>query len=193
MDPSHFAISTSSPPNAPQSGNAKSPRDFTPAIAAAGIVSFLRDERCWTNNELKELGRFIIEKSGGNAMGKRQSTSHGTREVVINFFAKRFKTDSGPTPLLTSDQTAQSLTRTLREDSGVVDLSLQLDKKQTLDISYAVLGKRVTSNIMAETLGRGSPVSDFSYDVVNKICQSKGQDFTIREFLDLLRLPDSPA
>lgn len=162
---------------------------ITPAIAAAGIVSFLRDEECWC--ELKELGRFIVEKSGGNAMGKRQSTSHGTREVVINFFAERFKTGSGPTPLLTSDQIAQSLTRTLRDDSGIVDLSRQLDKEQTLDISPAVLGKRLTSNLMAETIGRGSQVRDFSYSVIRTICRSKSQDFTIREFLDLLRLPDS--
>ena len=193
MDPGHLSIPTqySSPPEAPKSGNAKFPREYTPAIAAAGIVRFLRDEERWTDDELKELGQFIIEESGGNAVGKRQSTSPGTREVLINFFAERFKTDSGPTPPLTSDQIDQSLSGTLLHNSGIVDLSMQLDKEQTLDISNAVLGTIVTSNLMAETIGRGSQVGDYSYAVIKKICQCKSQDFTIREFLDLLSLPDS--
>lgn len=190
MDPAHLSIPTqySSPPEAPKSGNAKFPKNYTPAIAAAGIVSFLRDEECWPDHKLRELGRFIIEKSGGNAVGKRQSTSDCARDVVINFFAKRFET---PTRLLTSDQMDQSLSRTLRHNSGVMDLSLLLTKEHTLDISHAVLNKVVTSNLMAETIGQGSPVSEFSYAVIKKICDSKGQGFTIQEFLDRLNLPDS--
>lgn len=193
MDTGHLSISPSSPPVVPNSGNAKYPRDYTPAIAAEGIVSYLRDEEGWPKDKLKELGRFIIEKSGGNAVGKRQPTSHGTREAVIKFFAERFKTDSGPTPLLTPDQIDQSLKGTLGHNSGIVDLSMELDKEQTLDISHAVLDKTVTSNLMSETIDRGLPVSEFSYAVIKKICQSKSQDFTIREFLDLLKHPDSPT
>lgn len=74
MDPGHLSVSThySTLPEVSKSGNTKFPGGYTPAIAAAGIVSFLRDEERWSKSELKELGRFIIEKSGGNAMGKRQ-------------------------------------------------------------------------------------------------------------------------
>lgn len=189
MDPSHLSISTSSPPVVANSGNAKYPRDYTPAIAAEGIVSYLRDEEGWPKDKLKELGRFIIEKSGGNAVGKRQPISHGTRETVIKFFAERFKTGSGLTP----DQIDQSLAGTLYHNLGIVDLSMRLVKEQTLHISHAVLNKTVTSNLMSETIDRGSPVSEFSYAVIDKICQSKSQDFTIREFLDLLKHPDSPT
>lgn len=64
MDPSRLSVSThySTPPEVPKSGNTKFPGDYIPAIAAAGIVSFLRDEERWSESELKELGRFISSR-----------------------------------------------------------------------------------------------------------------------------------
>ena len=167
---------------------AEHPADMTPAKAAAGIVSYFKDEHGWLDGQLKELAKYIIKQCGGSATEVKQSILESTREVVVSYFAKRLATDQ--TTFLTSGQVHQSFVKALGSEDEYANLSHKLSRDQALCIANSILGKTRASNLEYDTCSRGGSVENFSFKVITRICQSKGHYYTIQEFLDELKNPD---
>lgn len=158
------------------------PPDTTPAEAAASIVSYFKCvKRPWPDKKLKELGEYIINQCN-------DSVPESTREIVVNHFANLLETDQ--TTLFTSGRVHRSFTKTLGSEEEYENLSFKLNEDQALYIAKAVLGKASASNLKYDSFSRCGSVERFSFNVINTICQAKGQYYTIQEFLDQLENPD---
>ena len=171
----------SNTPSYPVTEYLRIPANATSAEAAAGIVSYFKEVQGWPNEQLKELAQYIIKQCDGGIL-------ESTRKVVVSYFAKRLATDQAT--LLTSGQVHQSFAKTLGRARDFVALSYQLNKDQALYIANAVLGKTRASNLEYDTFSQRGSVQDFSFKVIERICQSKGRNYTIQEFLDELKEPD---
>ena len=157
------------------------PPDTTPAEAAASIVSYFKCvKRPWPDKKLKELGEYIINQCNDSVL-------ESTREIVVSHFADLLGTDQ--TTLLTSGRVHRSFTKTLGSEDEYENLSFKLNEGQALYIAKAVLGKASASNLKHDSFSRCGSVERFSFNVINTICQSKGQYYTIQEFLDQLENP----
>ena len=165
-------------PSHPVSDCLRISADATPAEAAVSIVSYFKCvKRPWPDEKLKELGEYVIYQCGG-------SIRESTREIVVSYFANQFAMDQ--TQFLTSRQVHESFTKSLGPEKDYVNLSFKLTKDQALYIANAVLGKTSASNLEYDTFSQRGSVQEFSFRVIQRICQSKGQLYSIQDFLDQL-------
>ena len=155
------------------------------AADGAALVAYLTGEKHWPEEKIKKLGEFIIQQCGSSAAEKRQSILSEVWEYAIDFFARKLKTS--PTTFLESGKANQSFSETLNSGSGIASFCGNLNKEQALCISLSLLGDQRTYMIESDTRG----LFDFSFAVINKICQTKGQYFSIKDFLDHLTPKDS--
>ena len=155
------------------------------AADGAALFAYLKDEKHWPEEKIKKLGEFIIQQCGSSAAEKGQSILSEVWEYAIDFFARKLKTS--PTTFLESGKASQSFSETLNCGSGIASFCGNLSKEQALCISLSLLGDQRTYMIESDTRG----LFDFSYAVINKICQAKGRYFSIKEFLDHLTPKDS--
>ena len=177
----------SNTPSCPVTECLQIPADATPAEAAAGIISYFK-EVGWPNGQLKRLAQYIIKQCADSATEVKQSILESTREVVVSYFAKRLATDQ--TTLLTSGQVHQSFVKALGSENEYANLSHKLNRDQALCVANSILGKTQASNLEYDTCSRGGSVENFSFKVIEKICQMKGRYYTIQAFLDELKDPD---
>ena len=162
------------------------PADATPAEAAAGIVSYFKDME-WPDRKLRKLAEYIINQCGGSAPEVKQSILESTREVVVSYFADLLK--MGQTTFLTSEKVHQSFAKTLGSEADIMYLGYKLNKDQAFYIANAVLGKTSASHLEDDSFSQRGSVQEFSFRVIQRICQAKGYYYTIQEFLDQLENP----
>ena len=153
------------------------------AVDGAGLIAYLTKKR-WSKESIKELGEYMIRQCGGSTAENRHSIFDQVRELTISFFASILNTDS--TTFLKSPKANYSFLETLGSGIRRMEFSSKLNKEQALCISRSLLEDTRTNNLE----GDHSKLSDFSYAVITAICQIKGQDFSIKDFLDQLR-PES--
>ena len=150
-----------------------------PLPAAVGIIAYL-EEKSWSKGDIKALGEYIIKLCDGAAPQRKEPSAH---EAILSYFAALLNTD--PASLLASRQLDQSFLRTLNGPMGAMDLADKLSTDQVKVISRAILGIPNTTALFADHHHGGD--AEIGYQVINKICQSKGSYFTIRELLDVLK------
>lgn len=159
----------------------KIPANTTPAEAAAGIVSYFRYvQNPWSDVKLKKLAEYIIDQCNGSILDS-------TREIVVSYFAERLAMDQ--TTFLSSEQVHQSFAKSLGPERDYVNLSFKLNRDQAVYIANAVFGKTSASNLEHDTRDQRGSIQEFSFRVIQKICQMKGQAYSIRNFLDQLENP----
>lgn len=149
-----------------------------PLPAAVGIIAYL-EEKSWSKEGIKELGKYIIELCDGKAPQKKEPSAH---EAILSYFAALLNTD--PASLLASRQLDQSFSQTLGS-MGAEYLADELSTDQIKVISRAIHGISKTTALFADHRHVGE--AEIRYQVINKICQSKGSKFTIRQLLDVLK------
>ena len=149
------------------------------AVDGAGLIAHLTKKR-WPKETIKALGEYMIQQCGGSAAESRHSIFDQVRELTISFFADIFNTES--TTFLESPEADCSFSGTLGQGIRKLEFSSKLNKDQALCISRSLLEDTRTHNLEEDN----SKLSDFSFAVITAICQTRGQDFSIREFLDQL-------
>ena len=149
------------------------------AVDGAGLIAYLTKKR-WPKERIKELGEYMIQQCGGSAAENGHSIFDQVRELTISFFAGLLNTES--TTFLKSREANYSFLTTLSDGIRRLEFSSKLNKEQTLCISRSLLKETRTHNLESDN----KKLSDFSYAVITAICQTKGQDFSIKDFLDQL-------
>lgn len=149
------------------------------AVDGAGLIAYLKKKH-WPEEGIKALGEYMIQQCGGSAAENGHSIFDQVRELTISFFADILNTE--PTTFLESHKADYSFLGTLGDGIHRLEFSSKLNKEQALCISRSLLEDNRTHNLEEDN----SKLSDFSYAVITAICQTKGQDFSIKEFLDQL-------
>ena len=149
------------------------------AVDGAGLIAYLKKKH-WPEAGIKALGKYMIQQCGGSAAENGHSIFDQVRELTVSFFADIFNTES--TTFLESSEADRSFSGTLGQGIRALEFSSKLNKAQALCISRSLLKDARTRNLEDDN----SKLSDFSFAVITAICQIKGQDFSIKEFLDQL-------
>ena len=149
------------------------------AVDGAGLIAHLTKKR-WPKETIKALGEYMIQQCGGSAAESRHSIFDQVRELTISFFADILNTE--PTTFLESHKADRSFSGTLGQGIRRLQFSNKLNEDQALCISRSLLEDARTQILQ----GDNSKLLDFSHAVITTICQTKGQDFSIKEFLDQL-------
>lgn len=149
------------------------------AVDGAGLIAYLTKKR-WPKERIKELGEYMIQQCGGSAAENEHSIFDQVRELTISFFASILNRES--TKFLKSRKANCSFSQTLGSGIRKLEFSSKLNKEQALCISRSLLKDIRTHHLESDN----RELSDFSYAVITAICQTKGQDFTIKDFLDQL-------
>ena len=162
---------------------------FDPSAAAIGLFFHLQDQAHIPKEGIKKLGEYLIKICSGSgapscdeggAPKKRKLPS--VRDVIIDYFATLLETDSAS--LVKSGGLDRSFSQTLGGELGMAELGAELNSDQITTISRAMFGSSVTEAILHDYGHRGS--NEIGFQVIYKIYQGQGQNFTIREFLDKL-------
>ena len=152
------------------------------AVEGASLIAFLTQKKDWRGEKIRQLGNYLIQQCGSSAAEKGRSIFDEVRELSISFFASILKTES--TTLLESPTADYSFSGTLGIGMNAVDFAGKLNKKQALCISRSLLGNTRTRILESDH----SESSEFSYAVINAICQTKGfYNYSIKDFLDQLK------
>ena len=149
------------------------------AVDGAGLITYLTKKR-WPKERIKELGEYMIQQCGGSAAENGHSIFDQVRKLTISFFASVLNRNS--TTFLDSSKADCSFLGTLGNGIRKLEFSSKLNKEQALCISRSLLGDTRTHSLE----GDNRKLSDFSYAVITAICQTKGQNFSIKDFLDQL-------
>ena len=192
MLPTPFACPSCNCP--PCSDHSRTPAEkFDLSDAAVGLFFYLQDQARMPKKDIKRLCEYVIELCGES--GARQKCEHcdesgapkrrklpSVRDVIIDYFATLLETDSAS--LVKSDALDQSFSTTLGGELGMMALSAELNCDQITTISRAILGSAPTEAIFYEYGHR--ELREIGFQVILKIYQREGQNFTIRKFLDKL-------
>ena len=149
------------------------------AVEGASLIAHL-EKKGWPKKSIKALGAYMIQQCGGSAAEKGHSIFDQVRELSISFFADILNTE--PTTFLESGKADHSFSGTLSRGARMLEFSGKLNKAQALCISRSLL-KGARTHILEDD---NSKLSDFSFAVLTAICQTKGQGFSIKQFLDQL-------
>ena len=149
------------------------------AVDGAGLIAYLKKKH-WPEAGIKALGKYMIQQCGGSAAENGHSIFDQVRELTISFFADILNAES--TTFLESGKADRSFSGTLGQGIRTLEFSSKLNKAQALCISRSLLKDARTHNLEYDN----SKLSDFSFAVITAICQTKGPDFSIKQFLDQL-------
>ena len=161
--------------------NSKLAAGQTPAEAGASILSYLKEDRGWSNQQVKELARYMISECDGGIL-------ESTRKVVVSYFADLLNTNK--TTLLISGLVHQSFSETMGSEKEYGRLGDKLNLDQAIYIAKTIVGEPEASNLEYDTFRQRGSVWDFSFYVIKRICQMKDQFYSIQNFLDELKNPD---
>lgn len=166
----------------PCSDRSRTPAEkFDLPDAAVGLFFYLQDQAHMPKKDIKRLCEYVIEHCDESGAPKRRKEP-SVRDVIIDHFATLLETDSAS--LVKSDGLDQSFSKTLGGELGMMALGAELNCDQITTISRAILGSPRTESIFHEYGHR--KLREIGFQVILKIYQSQGQNFTIRELLDKL-------
>ena len=192
MLPTPFACPSCNCP--PCSDRSRTPAEkFDLSDAAVGLFFYLQDQAHMPKKDIKRLCEYVIELCGES--GVRQKCEHcdesgapkrrkqpSVRDVIIDYFATLLETDSAS--LVKSGGLDRSFSETLGGELGMATLGAELSSDQITTISRAIIGVPGTEAIFHDYRHRGP--EEIGFQVIYRIYQREGQNFTIREFLDKL-------